>query len=271
MIITQTSIVLPDGSPPLTYPVIGWDNAANETTVTADVEADGYPATNLGNYSTNLTWRGGSDSPITDTYIYVSLSDYAEDVDYVAIAGHNFGTIGATVTVEYEDPAGSPIGWIPVGVATPTDNSPLMFQFTGFDAARVRVKISGESDIPEAAVLFVGKLLRMPRGVQEFTPLPYGWQRDIVTGQSEAGDFIGRIQVGGHKESNAEFIGLFPSFVRDEMADFLEASALRPFFFAWNPLDYPEETGFAWLRSEPVPLFDLDGYASVTLEMTGII
>jgi hypothetical protein len=53
--------------------------------------------------------------------------------------------------------------------------------------------------------------------------------------------------------------------------DFLDFASEFPFFYAWSPDTYPEETAFSFLSNDPVPVFDIDGYASIDLDMKGII
>lgn len=276
IVISYALTLAPVEDEPLTHPVIGWQNIADADNLSSDTEADGFPLSNLLNPSTNLLWQGVWDSPGLDEHLTINLSDYLEDVDYIAVARHNFGTQAFTVSVEYLDTTDSPETWVElVEEHILADDTPVLFRFTPGIYAAVRVKIQAGADsteAPEVAVLFVGKLLVFERGVQgDYTPLHFGRVATVVSGVAEAGDFLGRIITSARSESSASFIGLSPDWVRETLDPFLEVSAEQPFFFSWSPTDYPDEVGFAWLENNAQPSFTLEGYANIQLSMTGIL
>lgn len=261
----------------LNFPALFWDNVADEATITSLTEEAEYPVSNLANPSTALIWRGEVSSPPVDEYLTVSLAP-GDIVDYLALAGHNFGTIGALVSVEILV-AASPENWDPV--TTPVilpDDGPVIFRFLPQNTVSpqtvfgVRLRIEPGTGTPQAAVLFTGKSLVFERGVQgSYTPLPFGRNHNVVTGRSESGHFLGRIITESRLISQASFRNLTPSWVRQYLDPFLDASAAQPFFFAWSPEEYPLETGFAWLENDPQLSFDIDGYAEVQFQMAGVV
>ena len=258
----STLIVTPTGVD-FGLPVVGWQSLVTPANVAADSEDDDYPVVRLANTNTNEIWK--SQSTATQ-YVTVSL-DGLEDVDYLAVARHNFGTIGARLTVEMD--VGS--GYSPVtDEVLPADDKPLIFRFGAGASAGVRLKIDGVSAAPQAAVLFVGGLLVMERRIQPgHTPLPYGRGRDVITGRSESGEYLGRILSGGKLRSTARFSLLSPDFVYGECAPFLDHAG--PFFFAWNPISYPQQVGYAWCVTDPVPVISrAPHFVDLTLEMEGL-
>src|SRR5690349_13320423 len=131
MIVISSSLSLADVDYPLTYPVIGWDNRVDANNVSALNGYDvGFPFTNLANPSTNLKWIG-ADEDIAPAIEYVSVDgldtdNNLENVDYLAIAGHNFGTTQSTLSVGYFDPD-SPTEWRElVGEIIPAHNGPII-------------------------------------------------------------------------------------------------------------------------------------------------
>jgi hypothetical protein len=78
-------------------PIIGYRNWVSGGNVAATTAAAGSPASNLGNPSTYLKWRAAS--PVGTQYLTVTLNT-ADDIDYVVIAGHNFGSGQMPVSVE---------------------------------------------------------------------------------------------------------------------------------------------------------------------------
>ena len=65
-------------------------------------------------------------------------------------------------------------------------------------------------------------------------PINYGRRTTIVDGMSESGNFLGRIVLGEHRQSTAEFEWFTPDFYRSDIDEFLEAAQEFPFFWAWR-------------------------------------
>src|SRR5262245_27332879 len=84
----------------LRYPVLCFDNVVDTNHTTSTSETTGYPLTTRANPSTNLLWRAQvhtDTSPTSDQYVIVTTS---AEFDYLALARHNFGTLGVLVSVE---------------------------------------------------------------------------------------------------------------------------------------------------------------------------
>lgn len=284
MIITAPELeAAPVEDEDLTFPVMCWQNLVDTDNVTGTTAEEGYPVSNLANPSTNLIWRGtaDTDSPFADQYLTVTIN--GDEFDSLAIARHNFGTLGILVSVEINTDD-SPDDWSEViEPQILPDDSPTIFRFLPQNAGSpttavfgVRLRLQGDIDSPyegpELAVLFVGRSLVFERGVQgTYTPLPFGRVANVISGRAESGDFLGRIVTGSKTESSALFRGLTPAWVRANLDPFLEVAHEQPFFFAWSPDTYPLETGYAWLSNDPQPGFDIDGYVEISFEMTGVI
>src|SRR5262245_20138824 len=153
----------------LRYPVLCWENLVETGNLVATSEIVGYPASNLANPSTNLIWRASlttESSPTADQYLTVTTS---ADFDYLAIARHNFGTLGLLVSVEVAI-TGSPEWNEVIAPQVLPDDAPVIFRFlpqnTGSataTAVRFLIQPTGYTTSPEAAVLFVGKSLVFER------------------------------------------------------------------------------------------------------------
>ena len=234
--------------------------------VAATYAATGYPESNLANPSTVQKWK----STGTGTqYLTVTLGA-AETINFIGLARHNFGSVGATLTVEADPGTGS---WAGIaGPQIPGDDSPLMFCVDDTLATGVRLKIENATDIPECAVLSVGTALRMIKGLQPgHTPLALARTREMVNGAAQNGDYLGDIEIRSRRQGSVTFKALDADWYRTSVADFVEA-ARTPFFFAWLPASYPLECGYAWCTSDPMPVF---GYfradlCDLTLEMEGL-
>jgi len=267
-------------------PIIGWQNLVTPSNLSSGstynddpVEDELYPTANLANTSTYQRFQqtNGGES----FWIQVDLNGN-QDVDYLAIAGHNFGSKQRSVQVFGAlgfDSNGDPDFMELTDAFIPGDNTPLIFRFVPgkYIAIRLNVESSTQAvnDIAYAAVMYVGKLLVMERKIQvSFVPLNYGRRADVTSNRSERGHFLGRTVVGSWLETSATFMYLSPDWYRDNMDDFLKAAQTEPFFFAWAPETYPEEAGYAWLMDNAEPMIHVPGdvpYMQVTLNMQGIV
>ncbi len=263
-ILNPSLIITPSADLDTRLPVIGWHNVVTVATIAATSEDADHPVTELANQITYLYWLSAS----TGTQYLTATLSGVDEVDYVAIARHNLGSAGVTVSVE----ANIGAGWVEVFPAyLPADDKPLLLRFTGVASPTgVRVKLVPDGTEPSAAVLYIGKLLVMERGVQPgHTPLPYALSRNIVSGRSVSGEYLGRIEHGAALKSSANFRFLTADFVREELNPFLEDGG--PFFFVWQPEEYPDEVGYAWCANDPIPTIShLSNFSDVTLELEAL-
>lgn len=253
-LIISTSVVLSSFVDP-DVPIIGYHNVVTTSNIAATSAATGSPASNLANPATHLKWIAGN----TDSPQYITLTlDALTEIGYIAVAGHNFGSSGATVSLEasfdsspeYEEIASE---------AILADDTPLMWWISPSiypNAIRIKIQIVDESPgiEPEAAVVYAGVPLRMERRIYaDHTPISQSRRLDVSNGRSESGEFLGRIVKGEKYETTASFRLFTPSWYRDNMPDFLDAAKTEPFFFAWRPSSYPLEIGYCWLQDDPMP------------------
>lgn len=255
------------------FPIVGWRNLVTATTVAADEEATLYPATNLATPATNEMWKSGSTA---DQYVTV-LFGAEEEVDYAGVARHNLGTGLVVVTVQGLPAGGNPAtdaDWDElVAASVPSGDEALIFRFDPTYLIGVRLLLEPVSVEPQAAVLYVGKLLVFERGVQPgHTPIVYGRDRDVISGLSQSGQYLGRVTSGGRRRSSLSIIKLSPAWYRSTLDPFFEVATETPFFWAWSPERYPEEVGYVWLTSQPVPNpSDLVGYIDISMQMEGLL
>lgn len=269
MIVNARSLALVNQGDRADNPLVGWDNAVTASNVTATSTESGYSVTNLGNPATNLAWRAQETSPPTEQYLTVSLGEL-RDVDYVGVAGHNFGSAGIVPSIEAQIDG----VWIEiVEPFRPANDNALIFRFPRTALySSLRMRMQAGDDVPQVAVLYIGELLMMERALWVgYVPLPYARKSKVMSGRSESGNFLGRTVVNETRESNAKFSLLDPGWFRTDMADFLAAAQETPFFFAWRPSTYPRETGYAWLMNDPQPQPDERSHLyEVELQMQGL-
>jgi hypothetical protein len=267
MIVISPNLVLsPVYAESAWLPAIGWQNLVTITNVAATSADADYPVTNLANPNTTLHWES---LVATEQYLTVTLST-DQAIDYLAVARHNFGTAGIICSVEGLTADDGAVWEELCPEQTLADDAPVLFRFVPTVLIGVRLRLQPSGTAPEAAVMYVGKLLVCQRSVQVgHVPLPMGRRRTMINNRSEDGEFLGTVQTGEGLSTSADLQNFEPAWFRENFKPFLDAAP--PFFFAWNPLYYPDEVGYAWLTNDPQPqLSHLVGYISVTLQMDGL-
>src|SRR5262245_55106545 len=88
--------------PVTNLPLIFWRNVVTISNVTTDNEDPDFPVTNVANPSLGLKWKQElTGSPVVmPDYITVTIPEGSGPINYIAIAGHNFGTAGAHIAIE---------------------------------------------------------------------------------------------------------------------------------------------------------------------------
>ncbi len=253
-------------------PIIGWDNQLTAANVVADSEDINYPATNLANPATIPLQSWKAAALTSPQYITITPAG-TSPIDYMGIAGHNLGTIGAVLTVQYE--LASNIGvWVDAATFTPAGDSPIIVRFEPQFITRIRLKlVLSTVFLPSIAAIYVGKLIVMQRRIYVgHTPITMARQSTYYSPLSESGKFLGRLLIRRGLSSNANFQNLTPGWYRTYLEPAIAANMDRPFFFAWRPGTYPLEVGFVWLTSDPKPTNQLsNGMMQVSLDFSGII
>lgn len=248
IVITQAIVLDPVETSQLSdQPMIGWHNIVTAGNIVADTTASGYPASNMATPVTHREWRAAN---TTLQYLTIT-SDGLTPLDYVGIAGHNLGSAGIAPEIE-----GFISGvWTSLaGPVIPADDQALLFRFPLQAMTAIRIKLPAGTAAARIAVVHVGKLLIMQRRIYAgHTPLAHARKSEFAGGVSEAGKFIGLVQLRAWRSSTASFRQLTPDWVRTNLIPFASKGRGTPFFFAWRPYSYPFEVGYAWLTDDPMP------------------
>lgn len=253
-IYVSTSLILGDLIADPNAPVVGWHNLVPLMTVSGSSEQGSYPLSNLQNPSTFLKWKG-SNTGGTENIVFPTPGSYLDDIDYVGIAGHNFGSGEIPITITAR------LGGIDTtyfsGVTVNGDDPPLIFRLPAAQYERVDVLFSAPASPStniSAGVFYIGKLLTMQRRMYVgHTPINYGRQSNVINGMSNNGNFLGRVTLQEKRKSSASFNNITPAWYRQNIEPFAAAAVEDPFFFAWRPQTYPDEVGYCWLTSDIVP------------------
>lgn len=270
-IVFSNGLALTDDESDLTldHPVIGWQNVATIDSIVATAADAEHPVSNLVNPATHLWWQTGTSGVIE---INVTTNT-ADDIDYLALVRHNLGSSAAIVQVGYYDTS-SPAAFIALTSAQVlADDSPVIFRWTAQPLTNIVLRITAVNVGSRIAVLYVGKLLVLPRKVyQGLVPINYARTAKVTNGKSEAGNFLGRIVMQEYVDTTLPLSLIDPTYYRDHIDAFLDVAQEIPFFIAWRPETYPMEVGYCFMKNNPAPLNQAPhGLISMTLDMTGVV
>lgn len=269
MLVLSDAVVLELASAALTNtPIIGYRNVVTTDNLVADYEDTDFPAVNLCNDNTSLVWKSTS---LATQYITITPSNYIGELDYIGIANHNFGTAQCVVSIEAKVSEDDP--WTEIFEEHLfADDSPIQMRFTKSQYFDTRIKLQPSAVLPFAAVVYLGELTTMTTGLYAgHVPLKYARKTTTVSSRAETGAFIGRIKTGEYRESDAHFYHIDPDFYRSDVDPFVVHAQEHPFFFAWRPEEYPEESGFAVMINDPMPTPDSTSHLiEVTFQLRGI-
>lgn len=266
MIVISQALVLEEGGAfGANNPIIGYQNLATIGNIAATYANAGCPITNVVNPATDLRWLSSSDAT---QYVTISHNS-TEAVDYVSIEEHNLGTGQVVVSIEGFTTAA---GWFGlVGEAILPDDTTALFRWAPQALEKVRLKMQPPAGvIPTIAVVFLGKLLVLPRPIYAgHTPITMGRTAEISNRRSESGKFLGRIVLTESLSTSVSLEYLPRSWFRANMLAFIKHAVEETFFFAWRPGEYPREVGYTWLTNDPRPVNAPEGMLTLDLSLAG--
>lgn len=220
-------------------PVIGYHNVVTAAGVSSTTAADGFPIANVADPATIPFWRGGVN---TGNEAITITTNFDGEIDYVGIAAHNLGTIKATFSASS---GSSPI----LATGTFFDDDPVIIQFQPTIISQLLLTLSHTGvDSPQIGVLYAGKLLELERSIkvdQRHMPVNLNFQSVVVGGRTEINP-LGRIRLNTKTVSTADFDHFTPDWYRSDFQAFAMAAEDSPFFFAWDPDEYPYEMSYVW-------------------------
>lgn len=273
IIISRNYVIVETADFSADNPVIGYENLVTVDNVTVDIEDPNHPAVNVANSSTALKWAGFQDYASQALQVFLNSS---EEVDYLAIARHNLGSLQFPVTVEGAtelDSDGNPDWFELVQETLLPDDSPAIFRFAPQALLYIRLVMGIGLDAPEISVLYVGKLLILQRRIYVgHTPINYGRNTNVTTGRSESGQYLGRLITGEWRSNGVSIQNITPDWYREFMDPFVaRANQDTPFFFAWRPETYPFEVGYCWLTGDARPVNQIaNGMMQIELSLNGV-
>lgn len=173
------------------------------------------------------------------------------DIDTVCIGAHNLSGSDYTVGATYDTTTTGSFVAFATG-KTPTTNSAIMFhRTTSVSVRRLRITCSGTGAGRFIGYISAGLSLQMQRPFfNGHTPITDGDVTDYYSNRTESGEIIGQQIRRKGFETSADWQNIDDTWYREYFAPFKQAAKLRPFFFAWNLLEYPNDVGFCRIAQD---------------------
>lgn len=254
---------------PLTLPRIcyqTWTQQAVPADVTVSDEDVGFPGDAPLRADTYERWK-----PLTLPATWQLEFNATRNIDYVGLAGHNFGSAAISILVEYQLGAGS---WTTFASgAAPADDSPLLYLDTAVDCNRIRITLSSTGTMmPQLGVVYVGTSMPMPQPVNgKYRPINMSRDTLLKAALSRGGQFLGQDYRRNGVSGEIGFQLLTASWVRSNFDAFSKAARKYPYFLAWDPLDFPNEVGYVWSEKDIVPAYmQMGSFMEVAWSMKGV-
>ena len=170
-----------------------------------------------------------------------------EDIDTICIGAHNLD--GATIEFSYDNDASG--GFTSIGTKTGGEFDIMLHLSSTVSARRIQISISGLSGARFIGYISAGVALQMQRPFfNGHTPITDSDVTEYYSNRSESGEIIGQqIRRKGY-ETQAQWNNIDDGWYRSYFAPFKQYVKTRPFFFAWNLLEYPDDVGFCRINQD---------------------
>jgi hypothetical protein len=220
-------------------PVVAYDNAADDGTLSTAVGTEVEAASNAGTYTTYDPWIA---TPDTGTAVLRLVLPSAQTLNFIAIAAHNLGALGATVEAQFSTNSGSTWQDCGAGSVSPADDQAIAFYFTGVSADywRIRVTNAGSTDVEIGVALFSTAITIEQRIYQGYSPPITPTMVMLQSNVSEGNHLLGAAVIRKGSTAEAELTHIDPATLRGaEWKGFQSHfNDGRGFFWAWRPTKY---------------------------------
>lgn len=187
----------------------------------------------------------------TGTQTITFVLPIAANIDSVGIAAHALG--GASVLVQYRtSDAGS---WATFGLSSPTTNDGALLYLTSVAVSvkQLRIAITG-TGARVIGVVYAGIALQMQRPIwRGHRPTNLNRATEYTNNKSEGGNWLGRDIIRQGVRADAAWRNLTPTWYRQYFDPFVVSATKTPFFFSWNPNDYPQDCAYLWTTEDFKP------------------
>ncbi len=242
-------------------PIFMWDNllARPDAQLSATSSDPDHPVQYLADWREYLTWRAGSGAPQN---LEISFPE-PKPASALCIYHHNLSSV-ETVTL-----SGSANGsvWEEILSLNPNSDQTILKLFNQVSCRYYRLAM-GFSPACEIGLLFLGDYLEFPSWTASgFDPN----QEELLVekGKSEEGFLLGAALRCRKRRMALDFRYLSDSWVRNTLIPFWKNHPPKPFLFAWDYQNHPEETYLVELAKPELGLPYQPVFRSLSLELEG--
>jgi hypothetical protein len=233
------------------------------------VTADGTGGALAANDFTFQRWDTGA---LPANWTLVAAANV--DVDTVFIAGHNLGTVGATVEVQTAATLGG--AFTTRATIVPPDDTAIAVMInnagTPYSIRELRIRVTGPAPA-QIGIIRAGVALQMQQPVFGGVN-PIGLNRLVETRHaiSETGQWLGRTVQRQALRTTMDWAHLESAWYRANFDPFAQRLPQRPFGLIQNPLRMPESVAWCWTDESPAPQnMGVRDLMSVSLNITGFL
>jgi len=260
-------------------PVILWKNQIEFATALSCITTDPeYPIDNLKDWREFLIWKTNSSGQHT---IEITLNSihFSPSTKIRALVLYGFCTPGALafpeLSVQYSSDQTNWYQWF-FSDELPTGNTPGLFVYfdeQGIGTPNYYWRLTFTAGTPmnmplQTGILFLGDFLEFPC-YPETGFDPNSEEVILEPTRSESGYLLGVVEKYHQRRLSVEFPFLPDSWVRGNFLPFWNNHIPKPFFFAWDRENRPEETYLVEIAEPRLELPYNPIYRSLRLEMTG--
>lgn len=216
-----------------------FENVLENAVLSATDTAAGYDVNNLLDRRSFTKWRANSYGTKYITGVFTAANSHA---DTVAIFGHNFFSIGASVTIEFYDDTDA--SWTEIAAFTITKDGAIAAGFTlETHADRWRVKIvTTPGNIAECALILIGQsaVFPFPPNAPHTDFVQKGLNESAV---SKTGNLIGVVNRGDETTFQLSFAHLLRTWTNTWLLNWWwpdYGKLGKPFIYVPD-LDYDDE------------------------------
>lgn len=236
-------------------PIILWNNYLNPNT--AFTVEDGFehilpdfPANNIGSTFTYPADRMMFEHDTSsDGIVRIRTGNIGTGVKAFGIVAFNFASTEVTLRGSFvEDGTYEDLGTITLDYKSCymirlSETSNHGYYEIEFDSSSIDF-----AKILQVAYVHIGDMLEFEKCIMKsYAPIDYNRVTEFLTNESGTGQFMGRSIVRRNHESSVSFELMSSTWVRSKFQPFVNIwSRTRPYFFAWNYDDYPNEVNFVW-------------------------
>lgn len=196
------------------------------------------------------TWERFNNMAGGNGYIRFDMAA-TRGVDTICIGAHNAGSKDYNFIAYYRATTGGDLIQFASGVTPDTDAS-IMFHRSELVSAKViEIYFNGGSDAFSIGYISAGVALQMQRPFfNGHTPITDADVTEYYSNRTESGEIIGQKILRQGYQTSADWSNLDDTWYREYFAPFKQAAKLKPFFFAWNLLEYPDDVGLCRIASD---------------------